>query len=568
VTSLKHITDLATEAAKNGNWERAIHYGILGQRRGEETLKHLPQYHLPWSAIGQLLDSVGKQGFHPAKLQDLVFELTNNLPDEDDGSDAAIKSVSKLMEMGGEDHYTKTMLSEHPAGERYLQANRFKGPADFFYKYEKSVDPEHFATAHHWLSKSEEPVAMQDHRGKQGSSANWQHILPHLDDYAKAAQDAIKKHISLHTGKPVAKNSGHFWDEGEDTWVQSPHTGFTEPHVFLYRGVMGNYGWKILDAAEHDLTGMSSGKKSVELPFSPISSWSADYGVAHNFAATRKIKGQAEGYGTVIGKWFPISQVVHSGWHDAFPGQKHAHPGESEFVLKHPDGRMKIHSKEVVARHWWKSEDVPDVDNVEWHNKIRQELRLRLADVNSKANGTYDWKPVAVKHFGWDGTGDVKEFLHDKTGMHVDAQDWKGLAQEIGAVLDKCGPDGSHNTVSILDAHKRLRDLHGEIGKDGKTLDPPTKTVAKPAEVTLVQVSPKNNTLCWDKLRQAPPKVRQSTPKAKQPKDPVIKFEPQFEDYLHAAESLSGEKHNPDAVREAKHNNQDVLAQALLSVGC
>lgn len=222
----------------------------------------------------------------------------------------------------------------------------------FWHEYEKTVTPEHFATIIHHLRNPEQqdmfspkwaqthynhkdPVVVQDHRGRNGSSEQYAHLLPHFDNYARAVQGTLLN--SIQKDRTDYDRQGNcFYHEGKQ-WVPSGYSA-PEPCVLLYRGVAGEYAQKILEAHK---TG-----RPLTVQTTPAASWSSSSRVARNFAE-RKIPGHPLD-GVVLARWTPISQIMHSGWHYIHLTQEHAHPDEREFVVKHPTGTFTMPHNQAI----------------------------------------------------------------------------------------------------------------------------------------------------------------------------------------------------------------------------
>lgn len=589
----KRFTDLANKAAQKGDWKTAVSMALEGERHGEDSMRELPQYDMPWEAIHHAAEGMLRLKARNERLDgsEFLYYAAHNLP-KDEFNPSVDQAVAKLLELDDGNEYSALSDVDHPAIRRFVKNHPLRHPADFFYSYEKKVNPEHFATIHHWLNNSEDPVEMTDHRGKVGTSAKWQHAIPALEAYAKSAQDQIWKDITKKSGGR-SRNAGYHFSE-DDGWYRSPYEGFSEPHVLLYRGVAGDYGKKLLDAAGVDLTTEDGAKNSVEIPISPMASWTADINVAHRFASTRSIPGQANGYGAVIAKWFPLKHVLHSGWHNAHHLQEHAHPDEFEFVVKHPEGSLRIHPREIVARNRWDETFAPDHEDPEYKQKLREELIQKHQEIKAKADGTFDWLPVAqklsssllfVRHKGAGSSGGIQTHKHplgpfESSGVsperyvietHGDSTEaFRSRFRSAHAKLSEAlGSFFEGKPFSAKHVRERFDSITAHCGLTFKlgTL-PPEKSVGfTPSERMHYHPSDHpdlgDDPRLDDEIKLGPP-----TAKSEEPKDPALKkYDTQFEEYLRAAESLAGRRHDPTTLRDARHTSQDMLTQALRSVG-
>lgn len=206
-----------------------------------------------------------------------------------------------------------------------------KRVANFWYEYERSVEPEHFA-----LAKSlhtNQPETVTDHRGNTGSSDLHYPLLDAFRDYAKRTQEEVLKYIGQEDkdGHPITGSLPGIKVNGQ--W-----------HVKVYRGVAGDYADTILKAIQHpDSTpdNLKIVEQKISIPSAHLSSWTTDPAIAQRFAS-RNIEGQQRDHGIVFGAHLPVSQILHSGFMDVFPNQAHAHRHEAELIFHHA-GENPVH---------------------------------------------------------------------------------------------------------------------------------------------------------------------------------------------------------------------------------
>lgn len=194
--------------------------------------------------------------------------------------------------------------------------------ADFWLDYERDVQARHFAAVQHYVTGR--PVTdFVDHRGDVGSSLESQHLLPFFGSYANGTRMYLD---GIGARGMVTRRVGG------------------KKLVRVYRGVTGDYARAILDAAGHDGEGTLK-ERILRVPVQHLTSWSLNPHVARRFAG-RHIKGQPE-EPLVIRRWLPIEHVLHSGFVDVIPDQKHAHEAERELVAGHPAKTISVRTTDL-----------------------------------------------------------------------------------------------------------------------------------------------------------------------------------------------------------------------------
>ncbi len=214
------------------------------------------------------------------------------------------------------------ILKNHPNFGWTEEESNHEATSKFWHDYEEKVQPEHFATIKSMMSG--QPEELTDHRGQTGSSSSYAHVIPHLEGYAKKAQEAVA------TDPAITKRS---------------FGGV--PHVLVYRGAAGHYAEAMLKAADYDPSRDVVSHKGLALPSAPLSSWTTNVKVAQEFAS-RHIRDNPE-TGVIFKKWMPVHDLLHSGFHTVVPGQEHAHTHESELVFRHRDGEVKLPASGISA---------------------------------------------------------------------------------------------------------------------------------------------------------------------------------------------------------------------------
>lgn len=208
----------------------------------------------------------------------------------------------------------KDLLPDHMLGsleEEVENREPQNRPVVFWNMYEQQIRPEHLAVA-----KSMATNRLESHTDRSGRMGTSRVYLPHLQsfrDYAKRQQDSVIKDIQ--SGKIEGKQIGGDW------------------HVKVYRGVTGDYANDILSSVQHNSSSPQSIRlkdATVSIPCLNLSGWTTDRDIAKGYAADFK----TPNYGVVMGAYFPVKSIVHSGFSE---GQYHEHPHEKELIFTHPE---------------------------------------------------------------------------------------------------------------------------------------------------------------------------------------------------------------------------------------
>lgn len=323
-------------AAEAGDWNTAIE-AAKHVPRGWNAFDQLPQYGLPPEAVDNFIDSVPEKD-----KPNVMFELANNLH-----PDLKNDHLRRILSEAPNDHIVQSSIKEHP---NYKPLPEEHMPSEFWRSYERRVTPDHFAAIKSLFSGK--PETIKSHRSDTQSHGHSHHsfvqdgqmfssegegsdeggsyfmtseAIPHLKDHAKKVQDAILNDPSI---DKKTKNG--------------------KTYVKLYRGVGGNYGKKLKDAANFDQESHSVEDSRLKIPTASFSSWTQDPEMARRFAGARgEIPGQEKGHGVVMSAYHPIESILHSGFHSVHPGQEHAHENESEIIIGHPEGKMVIPTRSL-----------------------------------------------------------------------------------------------------------------------------------------------------------------------------------------------------------------------------
>lgn len=346
----------AMTAAYNGDWETAIKFGKYVPRNWDvwQRFPSTAMGHggIPPEWLDKVLDAVPQSG-----MPNFLFELATQLHD-----DIKPETLERIAKLGIEDRYVLAGVEEHPNWKPSQEHNGRLMAASFWNTYEKAVHSSHFATIKSMFTK--QPESLTDHRGREGNSHgncfvwsrtnmvhNFDHdmsgdmnphveryeangptqkffktsdVLPHLPGHAKAVQDAI---------------------QADDFLPKRYFNG--KPYIQLHRGVGGGYAKAIRDKVAHDPATGETDNRSYTLPTAHLTSWTSDREMAERFATSRGDHDGVTGKGVVISAWHPLDSVLHSGYHTVTPGQNHTHDNEQEIIVGHPQGKFKIHAKNL-----------------------------------------------------------------------------------------------------------------------------------------------------------------------------------------------------------------------------
>lgn len=337
----------AVDYAEKGNWDLALTYARKVPKNWD-VHQQLAGMKIPPSHIDRFLKELPKDN-RPSAL----FEMSGAL--HPDLNHDQLQSIFDHTD--GEDYVVGKNIQAHPNWMPSKQIGD-RAASEFWRSYERGVHPAHFAAVKSLMSGLPETVT--DHRGKTGSShghsiqgghvyedkvsigstpreyggkwiMNVDEAIPHLDNHASKVQKAILKDESI---------------------LKRYYNG--KAYIKAYRGVGGEYARKLKDAVKYDPETHSSEDKNLKIPTAPFSSWTLNRDMADQFARSRGQHVPAEGGGNhsvIMEQWIPVDNVLHSGFHTVHAGQEHAYRNEEEIIVKHPDSKIKIHSKNIHTQH-------------------------------------------------------------------------------------------------------------------------------------------------------------------------------------------------------------------------
>lgn len=301
-------------AAQRGDWDSALVHANAAIRGFNDPHRELPQYVIPPEALDKVLKEV-----RPWNRDDFMFEISRHMH-----PGYSHDQLMKLWSLSEHDQNVDQAITSHPNWNPTEQQKNEMGASEFWRSYERSTSPHHFAAVKSLFSGKDEDLI--DHRGRPGTSEVYQERIPHLNAHAKKVQDAVLKDESI-----------------EKKYFKG------RPYIKLYRGVAADYGKKVTEAAGMDHESHSIEDRTLNLPISHMASWTTDPEMADRFALGRgDITGQAQGFGVVMSAWHPVDSILHSGYHKVHPGQKHEHPSESEIIVGHPTGKIKVKTKHML----------------------------------------------------------------------------------------------------------------------------------------------------------------------------------------------------------------------------
>lgn len=315
----ERLKNEALKAASDGDWDTAIRKGSRVPASWD-VWQQMPSVNpktMPKEAVNKILDLLERTG----KTEDsgFIYHVAHS-PVYNMNLDT--DTIHRLWMLAGPNNQmSRDALQGHP---HFKITSHLHGPGHFWSDYEKKVFPDHFAAIEAW--KKGKDVKLTDHRGQTGSSDRWIHVLPHMEEYAKASQKAIL----------------------EDPNYEKKRSG-SKVFVKLYRGVGGNYGKAIHNAFDfnHHTREADLGKKFI-VPTAIFTSWTRDKDMAQLFAEGRgDIPGNVKDGGVVMQKWVPIENVLHTGEHDLYAGHPKVHREELEVVVHHPNKKMRVEGKDL-----------------------------------------------------------------------------------------------------------------------------------------------------------------------------------------------------------------------------
>lgn len=331
--------------AEQGDWDNAIKYARLVPKNWDiwQRFPSIKEGGLPPDALNKVLNVIPRDS-----LPSFLFETAHNLHPQTDSS-----TLDRLAKLGLEDHSLQHIISKHP---NYSPSDETKGhqmAAKFWNSYESKVAPHHFATVKSLYTGK--PETLTDHRGNSANS-HGHHVISNekaglLDNAFYSYQQAgvgPNKDIKLHDVIPhlpahAAKVQHAIMN---DEFI--PKRYFNgKPYIQLHRGVGGSYAKKLREKIKHNPENQEIDHKNFILPTAHLTSWTTDPEMAERFASSRGEHDNVHEQGVVLSAWHPVESVLHSGFHTVTPGQNHTHVSESEIVVGHPAGKMKINSKNM-----------------------------------------------------------------------------------------------------------------------------------------------------------------------------------------------------------------------------
>jgi len=311
---------LMSQAMSEGKWSEAINHAKLIPHQ-INSFEQMPSQNMPASAMHEVVDyfnSLPKNSPQHNNRHSFAFEATHNLP-----ADADSELLHKLYHLSPESYINTKQIISHPNFKYEGRDKQLKEAQDYHHKYEMQVFPEYFATLKSYFTGK--PERIKDHRGQEGISDP--HIIPSLKEHAAEIQNHILKDDNI-PKKFVGPNR--------------------EPHIKAYRGVNGTYGKAIRDKVEFNPNERSVRRKTLNIPTSHATSWSLDPEMAGRFMWSRgKIDGQPDGQGVVLSQWVPVKNILHSSMHNSVAGFRSKQMDESEIVLGHPEGKMKVSTADM-----------------------------------------------------------------------------------------------------------------------------------------------------------------------------------------------------------------------------
>lgn len=306
------------EAIKRGDWDKAIEHA-KAMPATVDPFQKMPHQNMPTDAMHKVVDylsSLPDNYSHGQNKSSFAYEMAQNLP-----TDADNDLLHKLYHLYPHDEINNPLIFNHPNFKYEGKDARLKAAQDFFHDYEIKVGPRHFATVKSMFTGKPEEII--DHRGNRGISEY--EIVPHIREHAKEIQKKLK----------------------DDPNIAKKYFG-SEPHILLYRGVNGTYGDIIRKKANYNPKTQTVKKKTFTIPTAHMTSWTTDPEWASRFVWGRSdIPGQPSNAGVVMAQWVPLKDILHSSMHNSVAGPKSKQTDESEIIVGHPEGKMKISTYEM-----------------------------------------------------------------------------------------------------------------------------------------------------------------------------------------------------------------------------
>ena len=218
-------------------------------------------------------------------------------------------------------------------GEKYVPSD-IVGPAmaaNFWRRYEEGPRARHFAAVRTHVT-GQPTLDFTDHEGFKGSSEEHAATIPFLGVHAKRMQEAALKGDT---------------SKGADSPFAIPKLQFKKirgkMHVLVHRGLGGEYADRIMKAAGWDPTTNTVADRRVKVSVHSLDSWSPRASSAATFPYMTKKPGAK----IVLSTWMPVEDLLHSGYHNAYPEHSHEFPEEHEFIFKHSKPNTIIHSGDI-----------------------------------------------------------------------------------------------------------------------------------------------------------------------------------------------------------------------------
>lgn len=305
------------ESIAAGNWDEAISHA-KNIPTTMNSWEQMPSKNMPAHAMHKVVDYLSSLpgSRHDSNKSGFAFEAASNLP-----PDADMSLLKKIHELSPHDWHVNNNLLSHPNLKYEGRDALLNQGQKYFQSYEEKVHPHHFATVKSMFSGKPERII--DHRNGEGISNP--DVIPGIKEHASEIQKKILN----------------------DKEIPKRYFG-KEPYIKLYRGVNGSYGKAIRDKAEFNPKEGTVKKKTFTVPAASFSSWTSDPEMAGRFAWGRgNIEGQPDYAGAVMSQWHPIKSVLHSSMHNSILAPSSKQTDESEIIIGHPEGKMKINTSDM-----------------------------------------------------------------------------------------------------------------------------------------------------------------------------------------------------------------------------
>lgn len=337
----------AVQHAEKGNWDHALD-AAKKVPANWDVYQRFPEFNIPPEHIDKVLSQVPKSDHG-----NFMYELSNNLH-----PDLKHENLKRIGEMSLNDQYVHENIQGHPNWAPSPEEQGHLAASEFWRSYEKKVRPEHFASIKSMYTGK--PETIKDHRGNIGGSNSpaymhegTLHSKDSLNMYSmtnpQKREDIIKQGIPLTDAHPHLQSHAKKVQDAvmKDKFIKKKFVG-DKAYVQVHRGVSGDYGKKIHKVSGIDHADFSVHNKTLNVPTAHMTSWSTDLEMAKRFAAGRgHIPGQEGQNGVVMSSWQPVENILHSGSHTVHVGQEHAHSSENELVIGHPEGKVKVSTKQM-----------------------------------------------------------------------------------------------------------------------------------------------------------------------------------------------------------------------------